>query len=463
MNVANPILAPIGPAAGVPMGQASPAASVSLGGLFAFELGSALQGMQPMDALPAVALDMNPEDMEKLADLLAVLQQMLAGGSQQLPQLTDPQTDAWSEQDLATLQSLLANYPQAGGNNAAATGVRTDLQPLITTFMQQGLSPNEAESFTQLLLALAKQDVPDTQTGPATLAQQAKQLLESLGVEVQKGETTTTAVKGTALQPSGLQLAVQSNPFSRPFHQSALKNEPSSHTLRLNQALAVYRAEAGVASTAWRPAADVPVVQGAQAGESVQPDGQPIPLFHLSAGPGNGSAVSGVSTEQTASFNGHVVHADQFAKEMGELLVKQMKLGNFRGISEAKITLHPQNLGHVDVKIIAHNGVITAHFTAETASGKEMLDNQMSQLRAALVQQGLQVDRLEVTQQQHHQPEFGFQQERGQSRQQQNQQQKKQHDEEKAEFSIEKLVGGIESAAAAWNRLQGKLNIEYSV
>ncbi|MCK9911058.1 hypothetical protein MXD81_18055, partial [Microbacteriaceae bacterium K1510] len=85
------------------------------------------------------------------------------------------------------------------------------------------------------------------------------------------------------------------------------------------------------------------------------------------------------------------------------------------------------------------------------------------QLRAALVQQGLQVDRLEVSQQSQ-QPQLAYQQQREQARQQHggNQPQKQQAKEEQPEFSIESLVDRAEPLATVISRLRMRGNVEYS-
>lgn len=90
----------------------------------------------------------------------------------------------------------------------------------------------------------------------------------------------------------------------------------------------------------------------------------------------------------------------QFAQEMGKYLVKQFMLSQGNGVSEAKISLQPEHLGHLDIKIVIQNGVLTAQFVAENGAAREMLENQLAQLRTALQGQGLQVDKMEVVQQQ---------------------------------------------------------------
>jgi flagellar hook-length control protein FliK len=67
------------------------------------------------------------------------------------------------------------------------------------------------------------------------------------------------------------------------------------------------------------------------------------------------------------------------------------------GLSEAKITLIPEHLGQLQVKIAMQNGQLTAQLMAETTVARDLLENQLPQLRAALQSQGIQVEKLEVT------------------------------------------------------------------
>ncbi|WP_127580615.1 flagellar hook-length control protein FliK [Paenibacillus koleovorans] len=92
-----------------------------------------------------------------------------------------------------------------------------------------------------------------------------------------------------------------------------------------------------------------------------------------------------------------VIHGNRFAQEMGQLL-KSMNLNQTGGHSEIRITLMPEHLGQVDVKLSMHNGQLIAQFVAGSVHGKDLLESQLPQLRAVLQDQGLQVDRLEVKQ-----------------------------------------------------------------
>lgn len=93
------------------------------------------------------------------------------------------------------------------------------------------------------------------------------------------------------------------------------------------------------------------------------------------------------------------MNAANFAEDMSQFVVKTMKVSLLgEGLSEAKITLQPQNLGHIDVKLSMHNGTLIAQIGTHTLGAKELLESQLPQLRVMLQNQGLQVERLEVTQ-----------------------------------------------------------------
>ncbi|GAA0395576.1 flagellar hook-length control protein FliK [Paenibacillus motobuensis] len=92
------------------------------------------------------------------------------------------------------------------------------------------------------------------------------------------------------------------------------------------------------------------------------------------------------------------VPVENFGKEVGQFLINKLDIIKTQGMSEARISLNPQHLGSVDVQIKMQNGQLVAQFITEHAFAKESLEAQMSQLRSALQAQGLQVSKLEVTQ-----------------------------------------------------------------
>ncbi|KOY13461.1 flagellar hook-length control protein FliK [Paenibacillus xylanivorans] len=93
-----------------------------------------------------------------------------------------------------------------------------------------------------------------------------------------------------------------------------------------------------------------------------------------------------------------VMQASQFAKEMTEFVVNKLDIVQQKGFSEATISLRPEHLGKLDVQITLQNGQLVARFMTEHTMAKDMLEQQMMQLRSSLQAQGIQVERLEVTQ-----------------------------------------------------------------
>jgi flagellar hook-length control protein FliK len=116
--------------------------------------------------------------------------------------------------------------------------------------------------------------------------------------------------------------------------------------------------------------------------------------------------------------------AATFTEDMTQFIVNSFSIeSSAEGFTEAKLSLYPQHLGHVEVKLSMQNGHLIAQFVADHAAGKEMLENQLSQLRTTLQNQGIQVDKLEVTQSQSFQSGM-FQEQRQQQSQQSSKQQK---------------------------------------
>lgn len=91
------------------------------------------------------------------------------------------------------------------------------------------------------------------------------------------------------------------------------------------------------------------------------------------------------------------VSVQHFFSEVVELLKNQASLKKATEFIEAKFSLTPEKLGDIDVQLSIHKGQVAAHFSAETLLGKESLESQITLLRSSLQQQGLQVDKIEIT------------------------------------------------------------------
>lgn len=113
-----------------------------------------------------------------------------------------------------------------------------------------------------------------------------------------------------------------------------------------------------------------------------------------------------LASDETASSDGMMPAKAQarpapgqprsFVDAFRQYVVRQLHVSP-NGVSEARLSLYPESLGQVDVRIFSHNGSLTAHLIAETWLAKELLEGQLDQLRQALQSHGLQANRLEVS------------------------------------------------------------------
>lgn len=62
-----------------------------------------------------------------------------------------------------------------------------------------------------------------------------------------------------------------------------------------------------------------------------------------------------------------------------------------------KLQLYPEHLGKMEIKVVSHQGVISAQLTADSHAVKGMLESQVAQLQRTFAEMGLKVDKVEVT------------------------------------------------------------------
>lgn len=441
MNVANltPPVGPVAPAAGAlnAVGTAGEQAYGSLGNLFAMQMTAVLDNMQAADEVNGLASggELIGEDMAEMSEWLLLLQQFLSLTPQEQQEAAAQLTEKADR-----LPELLSKLPQP----QPVTGDQAD--NLLAAFTQRGIPQATGEKLAAFLTALSQAN--QQQMGQNLLAKpgmQAEEILQQLGIQlprVEKGQAEQKKPFATLLQAS--QENADANKQSALLQQTQRTNlQQTLQPMRFTQALASYQAEAGLQSKLTMPAAAAPSVDlsGSEPDANILPGqiGQP-------------AWFEGAATRTTGPLAAHPVQAHQFSQQVTQLFVKQMKLTEVNGVHEARLILYPQSLGQVDVKITSHNGMITAQFHAETAAGKELLDNQLSQLRTALTQQGLQVDRLEVNQQpQQSALSFQQQQRERQQQQQENENRQKQTQDE-TEFSLEDLLSKSEEAISRIGR-----------
>lgn len=102
------------------------------------------------------------------------------------------------------------------------------------------------------------------------------------------------------------------------------------------------------------------------------------------------------------------VRMSNLIEELGEVLRGAFRLNGTGEGTQIKVSIFPQHLGHLDIRITELNGKIAAQIFTSSLVAKEALDLQVNQLRNALLQQGVTIDKIEITQQ-HSSQSFGQQ------------------------------------------------------
>lgn len=94
------------------------------------------------------------------------------------------------------------------------------------------------------------------------------------------------------------------------------------------------------------------------------------------------------------------IEVTNFVPEVSEWINRFMKITNGKsGSTEAKFSLYPEHLGHIEIKVTSQQGQISAQILTDTPMAKDALEGQLHHLKQALQQSGLHVQKLDVAQQ----------------------------------------------------------------
>jgi len=99
------------------------------------------------------------------------------------------------------------------------------------------------------------------------------------------------------------------------------------------------------------------------------------------------------------SSSSKTIESDQrdLSAQTIDQIVRKASIQLRNGHNEASIELKPEYLGHIRMQISTENHQVTVRILAELPFVKEMIENNLHQLKTDLQQQGLDVDKLEVS------------------------------------------------------------------
>ena len=151
-----------------------------------------------------------------------------------------------------------------------------------------------------------------------------------------------------------------------------------------------------------RPVASVPVPVKEIVGvspqiETVQNEGNSQPLTA-------GTALDATKTNQAiqraeASAPTPTVRMSNLIEDLGGVLKGSLRLNGLEEGTQIKVSIFPEHLGHLEIRLTELNGKIAAQIFTTSLVAKEALDQQVAQLRNTLLQQGVTIDKIEISQQ----------------------------------------------------------------
>lgn len=410
-------------------------------GAFSLQLGLAVGAFNNMAEVEFPG--MSEEDASALGDLMAMLQQLLGTNQQMLLS----QEQQISEVDGQADEALVGKLP------IITLTTEQGKQTLLQALTGQGMSEEDANKITDLLQKLPTMTPVQAKGEYQQLFETVQKTLGQMGISLQK--------EGALEDEQSLLIAPQMKKELMPTatNRAEVPNQMPAHMqpVRVHHALSQYGQEAGIQVKSLQSTLQEAIAPVVMDTEAVEADVDTTTTFQV----GNTAATTVQKQSGTAAdMRSFPVRAEQMPQQVTDIFVRQLKVGSLQGVTEAKLILYPQELGKVDVRITSHNGVITAHFIADSKHGKDMLDQQMNQLRNAFVQQGIQVDKLEVSQQSNNSTPFSFDQGKengGQQAREQSQEQGAQN--EQAEASFDSVLDGERESSTRAGTISSRVDL----
>ncbi|MFD1862072.1 flagellar hook-length control protein FliK [Planococcus chinensis] len=93
------------------------------------------------------------------------------------------------------------------------------------------------------------------------------------------------------------------------------------------------------------------------------------------------------------------VRMTNLADDLSGIMKNTIKLTGSGENAQIKVSIFPEHLGHLEIRLSTVDGKMAAQIFTSNLVAKEALDLQVYQLRNSLVQQGITVDRIEISQQ----------------------------------------------------------------
>ena len=104
------------------------------------------------------------------------------------------------------------------------------------------------------------------------------------------------------------------------------------------------------------------------------------------------------TTQTDATSPTPVVRVTHLLEDMRAIISRQLRSGMDLDGATLKIKVVPRSLGEIDIRLTTTDGKLTAELVATSSQAKDVLESQASQLKQTLIQQGFNVDKIEIGQ-----------------------------------------------------------------
>ena len=330
-----------------------------------------------IEAALAELKQLPPEELQpEQQELLAALAQLLSLNQAQTAEKVEEKPSGYVKgaQPEAAQQTWLANQPVADpaikekmvfllhqiAHKAQELGIVTAKEfadvPIFMGVEKEYIlnKPNKVNEVINLLITAAENletmQAPDQAAASSKLAGKVQELLQLLSGTVEKLEVPAEPQRKYELPPLAQSTNVQSAPAAS--------------------------TEAPAAAERMEPAPSMAV-----------------PLETAKA------AVASAKAELTAAPS-PMVRMANLADDLGVVLGSSVKLSGTGETAQLKVSIFPEHLGQLDIRLSTVDGKVAAQIITSNPMAKEALELQVYQLRNSLIQQGIQVDRIEISSQQ---------------------------------------------------------------
>lgn len=158
-----------------------------------------------------------------------------------------------------------------------------------------------------------------------------------------------------------------------------------------------------------RPVSSIPVqqpIENSLQSETVQEEGN---IQSLTIGSPLDATKTNQALQRTeANAPMPAVRMSNLIEDLGGVLKGSLLLNGTQEGTQIKVSIFPEHLGHLEIRLTELNGKIAAQIFTSSLVAKEALDLQVNQLRNSLLQQGVIIDKIEISQQSSQQS-FGHQ------------------------------------------------------